>query len=232
MRAARARAASRRGCVCAISASAPAPELQAVLRQLGALAGAGIAGDDQHLVPLAAPPGCRSRLAEIGSSGSCLKTSGRSGRCARRRLIRHACTSSQRLSCAARSRSANILAARASRAPPWRESAARISRSRRATRLGIDVELAGEIGRREQQVADLLEDLPRAAAVRLPCAAASRTSASSSATLSAVWLGMLEIETDAGRPLAQFVGAHQRGQRPSGTAVERRLSAAPRSRRP
>ncbi len=59
-------------------------------------------------------------------------------------------------------------------------------------RLRIHIELAGQIGGGEQQIADFFENFRRSAcrrgAVRgAPCSAASRTSASSSATLSAVW---------------------------------------------
>ena len=113
-------------------------------------------------------------------------------------------------------------------------------------RLRIDLELARQIGGREQQIADLLEDFRRGASAlagrrlrphRVARAAASRTSASSSATLSAVWPRVLEIESDARRALAELVGAHQRGQRlrhavqraRSGVAAPR---AQPRSRAP
>ena len=74
IRAAKARAASRRGWVCAIAAVDAASQLQAILGQLRALAGAGVAGDDQYLVAAQASM-MASRRAEIGRSASCLNTS-------------------------------------------------------------------------------------------------------------------------------------------------------------
>ena len=83
-------------------------------------------------------------------------------------------------------------------------------RSSIARRLGIDIELAGEICRRKQQIADFLEDFTRGRRVGV------RTRRRADFLEFLVDLGgrlirQIEIKADARRALAEFVGSHECG---------------------
>ena len=94
-----------------------------------------------------------SRRAEIGRSASCLKTSGAAQpRAAARRAAAHSprLTSCQSLSCASRFRSAKISPRCAAKRFHAAKAPLEFGVRRAQRRLGIDIELARQIGGREQ----------------------------------------------------------------------------------
>src|SRR5882672_3192946 len=209
MRAANARAASRRGCVCAIKVCVPRPISRQYCGNCVLL--------PEPVSPATISTGLRrsasmmaSRFAEIGKSGSCLKTSPSAPRAAAaprslatldflpKPLL--ALEVQVRKNCAALRRQGFHAA----------KSTLELGVGGAQRRLGIDIEFACQIGGREQQIADFFEDLRRWA----------RTLRGRSAHLRELFgdlvgglARMFEIKAHARRPLAELVGAHQRRQR-------------------
>src|SRR5882757_10693679 len=160
MRAAKARAASRRGCVCAMRPSMPRP----ISRQY---CGSWVLFPDP-VSPATTSTGCRrsasmisSRRADIGRSAPCLKTRSLSARGrapAGRASIGTFDFLPQRL-LRGETQGLEVLSAHRGQALHPAETAFEFHVGGAQRRLGVDIELASEIRRREQQIADLLEDL-------------------------------------------------------------------------
>src|SRR5882672_11401421 len=171
MRAANARAASRRGCVCAIKVCVPRPISRQYCGNCVLL--------PEPVSPATISTGLRrsasmmaSRFAEIGKSGSCLKTSPSAPRAAA------APRSLATLDFLPKPLLALEVQIRKNRAALRRQgfhaakSALELGVGGAQRRLGIDIEFAGQIGGCEQEIADFFEDLRRWARTRAAVASA------------------------------------------------------------
>src|SRR6185312_9731275 len=214
MRAARARAAMRRGWVCAIRPSMPRPDSRQYCGNWVLL--------PEPVSPATISTGCArsaSRMASrrewMGRSASRLNTSCAAPRAAARRSSGRSLATldflPEPLLCVEVQVRENQAALRrqgfhAAKAPLE-------FRVRRAqSRFGVDIELARQIRGREQQVADLLADLTRRIGMR-----ALRGRLAYLGEFFGHFVGGLarvfEIKADAHRPFAQLEGAHQGGKR-------------------
>src|ERR1700679_3180341 len=231
MRAARGRAASRRGCVCAIRASRRRPNSRQYC-------------GNWVLFPEPVSPATintwfrrsasmtASRRSVIGNPGSCLKSSRADARAAAFR-----CFAASRGFASARCSLATLdflpefllgLEVQlledlpALRRERFHAAKAPLELGVRRTqcRLRIDIEFAGQIGGREQQIADLLEDFRRGTRRRAGTfgggAALGRLAYFGEFLRNLVrgLAGVLEIEAHARGPFAELEGAHQCRQRP------------------
>jgi len=225
IRAAKARAASLRGCVCAMIPVMPRPSSRQYCGNC-VLLPEPVSPATMSTWFSRSPCRMASRRAEMGRSGSCLNTSAAAARAAACRaapstdhrslaaLSRNAysprLTACHRLSCAARFSSANSQprsAARTSMARNRRSNFALAARSAASASTSSLRARFAAANSRSPISSKISGD-----AAGDSCDAA-RTSASSSSTLSAHWPACSKSKPTRAAALAELVGAHQRRQR-------------------
>src|ERR1700677_4807075 len=225
MRAARARAASRRGCVCAINASRPRPSSRQYCGNCvlfpEPVSPATINTWFRRSASMTA-----SRRSVIGKPGSCLKTNGADARAAASRGFAAARCSLATLDFLPElllglevQLLENLAALRRER---FHAAEAPLELGVRGTqcRLRIDIEFAGQISGREQQIGDLLEDSRRRTRRRAGTFGGGTPLGRVAyfgeflRDLVRGLAGVLEIEAHPRGPFAELEGAHQCRQRP------------------